>query len=383
MMVYDPVLRSGKKLSETMGWNYDLDFQNAIDFFKKASDGRVSFTIIKKMTLNKWPVKEDGFSYDEDTYFAVLDGSVAPHRPDIMDYYQFLNDPSLDLCGRFNQGEFDELWVTAGPWFGFYESALASSLQGPAGFWYNGPTYQNTSCQRLMPIGIPSPHTFGHRAEASMTQVYGGWEENRMAHVWDKFGLNQAQSPDFHVFGCGSIHYAPNSLTLADDYDFNLTNSVNSYCDDFYNYPNLGDPSLRAKSINCIAWNCTTEGYEKWWWGHLPKYKGYGPDGKLNDWWQYIFDPNIVLVNVVPTIPPSTPTLIPPPTANPTPTPGNYLPPIRWDRPVLPTLSIPTIVIPTINFTFPTQPDPPRQDRPTPTPFFSRHLPRPSRSSLR
>lgn len=313
MMVYDPILRSGRKLSETMGWNHDADFQKAIDFFRDVSDGRVNFSIVGKVSLNKWPVKEDGFSYDEDSYMAVMQGSTLQHEPDIMDYYQFLNDPNLDLCPKFNRGEFDELWVTAGPWFGFYETALASSPAGPVGFWYNGPTYKNASCNKLMPVGIPGPHTFGHRAEATMAKVYGGWEENRMAHNWDKFALNRAQSPDFREFGCGSIHYAPNSMYAADDYDFDRPYQTMSYCDDFYNYPSLEPAGQTAKQIICAAWGCTTDGYERWWWGHLPHFAGTGPDGILNDWWQYIFDPNLasgVHAASGPTVTPS-PTIIP------------------------------------------------------------------------
>lgn len=300
VLKFEPIMSNGQTLTQYMGWRpYGEYVQEAIDWFKGASDNRVNFSVAFEKEVNGWPTKEDGFIYDEQSYLDVISGRIEPHRPDTANYYEFLNNQDYDICGKLNRGEIDELWLMGRSWFGFWESAMASSPNGPPGFWVNGPTYRETACNKLLPVGLPGGHTFGHRAEATMTYVYGGWEENRMAHNWDRFGLVRALSPDFSVFGCGSVHYSHNSRTLEDDYDFDIRDEVPTYCDIFYNYPSIPqtEEDLRgvAQPIGCAAWGCTANGYEQWWWKHLPKYKGVGPDGKLNDWWQYIFDPNIAL----------------------------------------------------------------------------------------
>ncbi|MBI4226525.1 hypothetical protein HY612_05435 [Candidatus Roizmanbacteria bacterium] len=202
---------------------------------------------------------------------------------------------SYNVCNRVNSGEVDELWLFGGPWFGFYESRLA----GPNGFEYNSPPLGGTSCSKLIPImgfsyeyGVENMvHDFGHRAEATMTKVYGSWEENRLEHSWDKFGLVKTQSPNFNFSGCGSTHYAPNS---PDGYIYDSSINVDSFCDNFFNYPNLSPAENVLKTINCNAWSCSEIGYYEYWFGHLPKFTGVGPDDKLNDWWEYILDPNVV-----------------------------------------------------------------------------------------
>ena len=30
----------------------------------------------------------------------------------------------------------------------------------------------------------------------------------------------------------------------------------------------------------------------KWWFTHLPKAPGINPDGRLNNWWEYLFNFN-------------------------------------------------------------------------------------------
>ncbi len=300
VLIYDPILSNGQRLSVSQGWTPYLEqAQQAIDFFDEVSEGHVSFSIEYVEEIDAWPVKIDGFQYNEETYLDVLNGVTEHHEPDILDYYQFLNDTNLGICDKFNAGEIDEIWTFAGPWFGFYESTLAGSQDGLIGFAYNddGYTLNLTSCTNLIPIGIPGAHTFGHRMEATMKQAYGSWEENRMDHNWDSFGLEKAHSPDYSVFGCGSVHYAPNSRTGNDDYDFDIPDTVSSYCDSFFNYPDLGDLPSQGVPVSCSTWGCTREGYEKWWFGHIPKFSGVGPDRKLNDWWEYLLNPNLIAFN--------------------------------------------------------------------------------------
>jgi hypothetical protein len=190
----------------------------------------------------------------------------------------------------------DELWLFGGPYFGFYESQLA----GPKAFTYNSPPLEGSSCNKLLPMmGFnyerslgEMVHDFMHRTEATMSRVYGGWHMDALYHNWDKFGLVDFQSP-LPYSGCGSAHFAPNSTS---DYDYGNPGSVQTYCDDFFNYPNLKPPTQALKTITCATWGCDELGYYRWNLQHVPKGSGTGPDFKFNDWWRYLTNPNDVFL---------------------------------------------------------------------------------------
>jgi hypothetical protein len=122
--------------------------------------------------------------------------------PTEVDYARIVNTPEFDICGKFNRGEIDEVWIYNGPWFGFYESRLV----GINGYQFNSnPLLGNNDCAKALPIMGPSVertrneaiHNFTHRTEATMAKAYGSWQQNRTAHNWDKFALVKAQSPDY------------------------------------------------------------------------------------------------------------------------------------------------------------------------------------------
>jgi hypothetical protein len=302
VIIFDPYLKTknGMKLSEYARWKpYSTQVQEAINFFDEASEGTLKFNVVETREINdKWLVKEDGFTYTEEQYLNVIENGAEPHRPDIADYYQFLNDTSLDICGKYNRGEIDELWLFAGPWFGFYESAMATKPEYN-GFYVNGPTFNKTTCNGLLPVGIPNAHTFGHRLEGTISYVFGGWNMDNNAHRWNWYGFNRLQSPQVSSYGCGSVHYAPNSRTGADEYVFWINDSVNSYCEAYGANPTLSLAELQAqaKPVSCATWGCNVAGYEMWWWKNIPRHVGVGPEGKLNNWWKYTFEPNMLLPN--------------------------------------------------------------------------------------
>ncbi len=299
VLVYDPILSGGQKLSVYKGWNSYTNLTNdLITYFTSTTNNRLNYSVVFTTEVsNVWPVKIDGFSYTEQTYLDVIDGGVPHHEPDTADYGQFMNNVTYDICGKLNRGEIDELWLFGGPWFGFYESRLA----GPNGFWYNSPPFDGTACNKLLPIMgfsyerslAEMVHDFGHRTEATMTKLYGDWQQNRTAHNWDKFGLVKSLSPNYAYSGCGSIHYPPNAIQA---YQYSRQSFTDAICDDFFNYPNLGTPSTVKQPVNCMAWSCTDLGFYGYWFTHLPTFAGVAPDGYSNDWWQYLVDSNLVQI---------------------------------------------------------------------------------------
>ena len=314
VIIFNPILSNGQKLTTYKGWpDPDQIVTDNINWLYQTSNHEFQYTVTSRIENNLVsgiPKKEDGFQYDEATYLSCINESVLNcHFPDIADYTLILNQN--DVCTKLNNGEIDELWLFGGPWMGFYESRLA----GPGGFYYNSdPLTTGITCNKLIPImginyergddGIS--HGLGHRAEATMSEVYGDWAQDRMNHNWDKFALDAAQSPSFGYSGCGSIHFPPNGVL---DYDYSNSAIEQSYCYDFINYPNLHDPATVLQDITCTAWGCSEAGYLNWWFQQLPQFPGYGPDDKLMDWWHYIVDPNSVLSNDP--IPTPTPTVTP------------------------------------------------------------------------
>jgi hypothetical protein len=298
LLVYDPLLSNGQHLSEYTGWNsYESLVQGIIDFYQSTSQGQIQYSIAyKALVTDEWPVKIDGFRYTEETYLAVLQNQAPAHDPDTVDYDAILDNPALDLCGKLNRGEIDELWMYGAPWFGFYESRLV----GPDAYMFNSPPVSGThGCDHLLPImglsyerGLSEAiESFGHRTEATMAQAYGGWQENRTAHNWDRFGLVKAQSPDYSYSGCGSVHYPPNATQ---EYEYDHVAPILSNCEDFRNYPALSDPLVVAQPVSCTAWNCNSLDYFRYWYGHLPSVSGCTA-AVNNNWWHYFASPGLAL----------------------------------------------------------------------------------------
>lgn len=299
VIVYDPLLDNGQKLSQYLNWNdHALITQQTIDLFKQATNNRMNYVVAETTIVTSgWPELIDGFSYTEAEYLAVLSNQQPHHEPTGVSYNKIVNSPEFDICGKLNRGEIDEVWIYNGPWFGFYESTLV----GPGAYAFNSPPVGGThNCNKLLPIMGPSPerstneavHNFGHRTEATMTKVYGSWQQNSTSHNWNKFGLVKAQSPNYSYSGCGSTHYPPNATS---DYNYTNSSSVLSNCADFANYPNLGDPLVVSQPVGCSAWGCLEIDYYRYWFGHLPSAAGCGPDNVANDWWRYFSNPALAL----------------------------------------------------------------------------------------
>jgi hypothetical protein len=337
--VIDPTLSGGQKLSDNQGWRESSQILSDLpDFFRSASSHFLNYDIYGTTAINYFYPFQDTFTYTDNQYFDCLNNASLCHAPEQISFDRLITD--FNLCGRMNSGDFNEVWIIGGDHFGLNESRLV----GKNGFWYNSTSYYSASCNKLLPVmGIRADlawedelESFVHRMEVTMTAVYGSWQQNSIAHNWNYFGLVKALSSSFFYSGCGKADYAPNSSAPG---TFAITDNVFSSCYDFADYPHLFTPGTVLTRVNCIDWGCSKSGFYNWWFRNIPLSRGYNDDGRLNNWWEYFSDPNVVLSNMpnttwppasptpTPTPLPVTPSVTPSPTPEFSPTPGLSLTP--------------------------------------------------------
>lgn len=291
VIVYDPVVEpsTGKKISEFMRWNSVEELgKGFMTDILQASGGLVHYQIVERVDVNTFPAKMDGYAYDAETYLDVLRGNIPPHSPSEVDYHAILK--RFDILQRVAKNEIDEVWIFNFPHAGFYESVMG----GPGAFWCNAPPLQNTDSakRRFVVMGFSYERgvgemleNMGHRAESIMEKTFEHLTGDD--NLWNRFTRYDQTSPGKAALG--NVHFAPNSVR---DYDWNNPSIVMSECDDWlYNFPNFkGD----SREVSADEWgNGDIRKHHVWWMTHFPKMRGR-LNGVVNNWWQYIADPNSV-----------------------------------------------------------------------------------------
>jgi hypothetical protein len=254
---------------------------------RECSNGFVDYRIVERIEVDDWPVKLDGFRYDETSFLQCWRNKAGWHDPDAVNYEAILAD--FDLLARVESGQIDEVWLFAFPFAGFYESIMI----GPGAFWCNAPPMPRTAgiSRRFVIMGFnyersvgPMLEAFGHRVESHLKHT---WRHRRGDYnLWERFIRYDKIAPG--GANCGWMHYAPNSLR---DYDWGNPARVVSNCDDWLNFPNFQGS---VRKVDCGEWgNGDMRAHHKWWFKHLPNTLGY-THGISNNWWQYGIDPNTV-----------------------------------------------------------------------------------------
>ena len=291
VIVYDPVVdpKSGKKLSEFMHWNRVEDLAKGfMTDILQTSGGLARYQIIQRIDVNGFPVKADGHVYDATSYLNVIRGVNRPYEPAEVDYHAIIS--RFNILPLVASREIDEVWVFSFPHAGFYESIMG----GPGAFWCNAPPLANTDAarRRFIIMGFSFERgvgemleDMGHRAESILEKTFEGLPA--IHNLWRRFIRYEKVAPGRAAVG--NIHFAPNSQR---DYDWNNSTSVSSECDDWlYNFPNLKG---QVRTVTASDWgNGDIREHHKWWFRHLPKAAGRR-NGILNNWWQYVMDPNHV-----------------------------------------------------------------------------------------
>jgi len=289
-----------KGLREVGGWNDPIPLaagymQDLCD----ASGGLVQYEIAEWLVVRRFQKKTDGFTYTPETYMKCLrnwkHGNDPWHKPDGLDYPHMIDE--FNIIPRVESGEIDEVWMMGIPFFGYWESCMA----GKDAYFVNGGVYDKVPCHRRFVVmgfnverGVAEMiHDVTHRTEATMSRIYGGWKCDQLTSNWAKFAANQKQSGTAAV---GTCHYPPNAES---DYDYANKRIVESTADDWLNYPNL---TGQKRSFNCDEWRGPYKNhdgnpdyhrnYQCWWFTHLPKAPGVNADGRLNNWWEYLYNFN-------------------------------------------------------------------------------------------
>ena len=289
LLNYDPRVpgEGGKRLHEVCGWSDPHYLADAcIGDLKDVSGGYVDYRIAEWKDIDAFPVKKDGFRYTAESYMKCYRDGKGWHQPDGVDYTAILKEFGLER--RVAAGEIDEVWLMGAPYAGYYESTMA----GPNAYFCNSGPVEGIDSKRLFVImgfnyerGVGEMlEDFGHRAESILRHVYGSWEP-KPTHAWNRFTLYDKVAPG--QAACGNVHFAPNSQG---DYDWGNKSFVESTCDDWLDYPNL---TGRKRLVTAGDWgggDCRA--HHKWWFRRLPRAPGRAADGKLNNWWPYVIDPN-------------------------------------------------------------------------------------------
>ena len=278
----------GRTLPKVFDWNDpDQLIENFIDDMRQASYGIARFEVAERVEVDEFPIKADGFQYEPSPFSQLWRRQSGFHEPDLVDYDSLLRQ--FSIIEKVTSGDIDEAWLIAFPYAGYFESTMG----GPDAFWCNSPPLGSTeeTGRRFVVMGFnyergvgEMMEAFGHRAESILSKVYEGRlpEDN----LWERFTRYDRRHP--RASEVGNMHFAPNSER---DYDWGSRRLVPSACDDWYDFPHL---SGERRNVDCDEWgNGDIRLHHAWWYRHLPHVEGE-TKGILNNWWEYILDPDRV-----------------------------------------------------------------------------------------
>lgn len=289
MISHNPIIpaENNRRLHKVLNWqDPEALAQQYIADVEAASYGYVNYKIVERIEVDTFPIKEDGFAYDADSYLFRWRSRTGFHHPDTLDYRKLLDE--YGIIQRVNLGQIQEVWLFGFPYAGYFESRMV----GVDAFWCNAPPLEDGACdRRFVVMGFSFERgagemleNLGHRAESIMKQVYR--QKRGDANLWERFTRHDKTHPGQSE--CGTVHFAPNSDR---DYDWANRRTVNSRCDDWFSFPHFQGTT---RLVNCEEWGKGDMRYHHLWWlGHMPHIPGK-TNGILNNWWAYIVDPNLV-----------------------------------------------------------------------------------------
>ncbi|MGB1286008.1 MAG: hypothetical protein ACPG7F_05705, partial [Aggregatilineales bacterium] len=270
MITHNPILRTknNQTLKEYFGWNDpDMLADACVQDMRWSTFGYVNYDIVERIVVDGYPVKRDGFRYDEASYLKAWETRDF-HDPDGVDYLALVDE--FNMIERIDSGEIDEIWLFGHPYGGYYESIMG----GPGAFFCNAPALAGTehASRRFVIMGFNFERgvgemleDFGHRAESILFKVFEKLSGDD--DLWERFYRIEKTHPGQSE--CGNVHFAPNSTT---DYDWGNPTPVLSRCDTWYAFPDLRGELRR---VDCTEWgHGDIRLHHLWWFRHFPHING-------------------------------------------------------------------------------------------------------------
>ncbi|MFZ5950012.1 MAG: hypothetical protein ACOYXC_04880 [Candidatus Rifleibacteriota bacterium] len=271
-------------LNEKYGWNDPLLLaKDFIADIKTITHGQVQPEIRQVILDPNWPeFCNDMPVYDHSTF--KQDWEIDRKFAGKFDYVAFLKKHQVRKW--VENKNIDEVWIFGFPGMGCYETCMA----GEGAIWCNGPVIEGFQCSRSFVVyGFNYERdvdcmleNLGHRAESMLAHIY---RNDGPENPWARFSRYEKNHPG--EAGCGNVHFAPNSER---DYDWGNPRKVYSTCDDWArNFPAL---TGEKKLVSAEEWGSgDMRLHHIWWMSRFPHHAGEF-EGKLANWWKYIFDWN-------------------------------------------------------------------------------------------
>ncbi len=264
-IIIDPII-NGQKLSKFYKVDIKKLHNEVLQEWSNISGEK--YEVVKSVTVDYLPEKEDGYKYTREEYYRILMGEIKGHSPDYMNYKLFIE--KFDLINGRKNNEFDEVNVYGAPWFGFYESRMI----GNNSIWCNAPEYK-ANCENFIIMGFnyergvsEAIEAFGHRVESTLKYCYPKFFKELNNRV-------------------GSIHIPFNAKK---DYQWKESNLIENDADylpnDYYNYSKMSfayvnyilsklfkkEKDNKKSYDNCEKWGCGSLGWFRYWFGRIPSY---------------------------------------------------------------------------------------------------------------
>ena len=282
-----------KLMHEVFGWNdpYELAQQFEADL-EWATGGAIDIQVVQWRDLDAFPTFTDGFRYNPDQYVANRRAGSGWHDTGT-DYYELIE--SQDLLGPINAGQIDEIWTFGDHYFSLLGEAW---MGGPNSFFINGPTFSDAGFDRAIAgygfnyeRGVAEMiHDLCHRTENHGQRAFGSWDLANPQSAFDWFSSNYLETTS-GPYGVGTCHVPANA---DGHYDYGDTRVVDSFAQDFANYPAM---TWETQPVSRDTWAAGTSpdyhrDYMKWYFSMMPRNAGADADGRAANWFKYIWDFN-------------------------------------------------------------------------------------------
>lgn len=300
---YDPRVPSegNRRLHEVLGFNDPRTLARRYqELLEHAAGGGLRFVITEWRDLDEIYAQKDGYRYQPDEYVRLRRAGKGWHEGGGQDYPRLLREqgiPALVDAPPGSPKRVDEVWIFGDHYFGLWEASMA----GPGAFFINGGVYPEVATRRPFAFygfnyerGVAEMlHNTSHRTEATLNRVFGEWNLKDPKNDWELFSANASQSNG--SAGVGTCHWPANAQR---DYDYANPREVQSWAEDFLNYPNLKcrDRKGGLKTVSRSTWSLPLygkedphAGYMLWYFTLLPRAPGVAPDGRQNNWWKYLY----------------------------------------------------------------------------------------------